>query len=464
MLKKVFYTVLLGIMFLISIGLQAQVYYNGCTATSTKQASAIGLNCSSTGNQSFASGNYALATGNNTTALGSFVQATATNAFTFGTGVSTSGYLTNSTANSFLFGFSNNPVLFAQFLSTSNEPRVGIGTRTPLHTLDVNGDVMLNNLCFAGTEMKIRKHITGPLPISESGQEDPEQGRGGVDIITIKSNGAVGINNNNPTAGLHVNGTLKSDILEVDYSGKMKNLELTGKPLPNGGILNPLHYLKIGNLWNFYYDGFNYKIGRNSLNGYYINNSPASCIYFTDGGSVIIGSASSGNIGSAINYSSSLGIDNNDIRVSTQLFYVEANSYFSKNVGIKESNPQYPLHVTGVSYLNGNTHITGNVGIGSAPSSTYKLAINGKIGCKEIVVTNSGWADYVFEPDYALMPLGELESFISENKRLPDVPSASHVEENGVELATMNVLLLKKVEELTLYILDLQKQIDELKK
>ena len=119
------------------------------------------------------------------------------------------------------------------------------------------------------------------------------------------------------------------------------------------------------------------------------------------------------------------------------------------------------LHVT--SYLNGTTHITGNVGIGSEPSLVYKLGVNGTIGCRKVVVTNTGWADYVFEQDYKLMPLNELESFIQDNKHLPEVPSASHVEENGVELSEMNVLLLKKVEELTLYILQQNQDIQTLK-
>jgi len=74
------------------------------------------------------------------------------------------------------------------------------------------------------------------------------------------------------------------------------------------------------------------------------------------------------------------------------------------------------------------------------------------------------WPDYVFSKNYNLMPLQELEQFVNENQHLPEIPSAAEVEENGIELGKMNVLLLKKIEELTLYVLDLQKQIDELKK
>jgi len=74
------------------------------------------------------------------------------------------------------------------------------------------------------------------------------------------------------------------------------------------------------------------------------------------------------------------------------------------------------------------------------------------------------WPDYVFAPDYRLRPLLELEQFIQQNKHLPEIPSAQEIEENGIDLGAMQSKLLLKIEELTLYILDLQKQIDELRK
>ncbi len=75
------------------------------------------------------------------------------------------------------------------------------------------------------------------------------------------------------------------------------------------------------------------------------------------------------------------------------------------------------------------------------------------------------WPDYVFGNDYKMMTISELESYVNENKHLPGIPSASEVEEEGsVDLGEMNTILLQKVEELTRYIINLQKQIDELKK
>ncbi|GAA0893132.1 hypothetical protein GCM10009122_28110 [Fulvivirga kasyanovii] len=108
---------------------------------------------------------------------------------------------------------------------------------------------------------------------------------------------------------------------------------------------------------------------------------------------------------------------------------------------------------------------TGNVGIGTNDPGSFKLAVEGKIGAREIQVTAvTPWPDYVFEEDYNLTDLSEVEQYIKENKHLPGVPTATEVEKDGVNLGEMNVKLLEKVEELTLYIIELKKEIDELKK
>jgi hypothetical protein len=101
----------------------------------------------------------------------------------------------------------------------------------------------------------------------------------------------------------------------------------------------------------------------------------------------------------------------------------------------------------------------GNVGIGTV-SPSEKLSVNGNIRAKKVIVTLSDWSDYVFEKNYKLRSLSSLESFINQNKHLPEVPSAKEVEQKGISVGENQALLLKKIEELTLYIIDQQKQID----
>jgi hypothetical protein len=85
-----------------------------------------------------------------------------------------------------------------------------------------------------------------------------------------------------------------------------------------------------------------------------------------------------------------------------------------------------------------------------------------KIFAEEIEVKELGWSDFVFEQNYDLLSLNDVESFIRQNKHLPGVPSAKEVQQNGINLAKMNSILLQKIEELTLYLLDLNKKIEQL--
>jgi len=100
----------------------------------------------------------------------------------------------------------------------------------------------------------------------------------------------------------------------------------------------------------------------------------------------------------------------------------------------------------------------GNVGIGVTPQN--KLDVNGTIRAKEIIV-ESDWADFVFEDDYKLPSLQEVEAHIKEFGHLPDIPTENDVQEQGVSLGEMNARLLQKVEELTLYTLDQEERLQK---
>ncbi len=101
---------------------------------------------------------------------------------------------------------------------------------------------------------------------------------------------------------------------------------------------------------------------------------------------------------------------------------------------------------------------TGNIGIGTT-TPTEKLSVNGKIRAKEIKVETSNWPDYVFKGDYKPTSLQETEAFIKIHKHLPEIPSAKEAEEHGISLGEMNTKLLKKIEELTLHLIEQNKEL-----
>ncbi|MEE3999167.1 hypothetical protein V1T75_02365 [Tenacibaculum sp. FZY0031] len=106
----------------------------------------------------------------------------------------------------------------------------------------------------------------------------------------------------------------------------------------------------------------------------------------------------------------------------------------------------------------------GNVGIGTA-NPDAKLSVNGTIHSKEVKVDLTGWPDYVFSKEYTLPSLYEVEKHINEKGHLQNIPSAKEVaKDGGIELGEMNRKLLEKIEELTLYTIQQEKSINELKK
>ncbi len=104
---------------------------------------------------------------------------------------------------------------------------------------------------------------------------------------------------------------------------------------------------------------------------------------------------------------------------------------------------------------------TGQLGLGTS-TPAYKLDVCGTIRAKEVRVA-TGWCDYVFADDYKLPALNDVEAFIKANKHLPDVTPGSIIESEGLEVGKTSAQMIKKIEELKLYVIDLQKQLNELK-
>ena len=102
----------------------------------------------------------------------------------------------------------------------------------------------------------------------------------------------------------------------------------------------------------------------------------------------------------------------------------------------------------------------GNVGIGTSSPGTNKLAVEGTIAARKVLVTVANpFPDYVFKAGYVLIPLDSVEEYIHANSHLPEMPSAASVEKNGLDLGSNQEALLKKIEELTLYIIQQNKQL-----
>ncbi|HAO27916.1 MAG TPA: hypothetical protein DCQ68_10030 [Chryseobacterium indologenes] len=149
------------------------------------------------------------------------------------------------------------------------------------------------------------------------------------------------------------------------------------------------------------------------------------------------------------------------------------NIYIGNNIAAVGTSPSNELNIG--NWIVGNN---GTIGIGqfttqlpadgvAADGQKYKLFVKDAIRTEKVkvdIASGNGWADYVFEKDYQLMSLNDLEKFIDKNGHLPEVPTTEEAIKNGIELKEMNILLLKKIEELTLYTLEQEKRIEALEK
>jgi len=259
--------------------------------------------------------------------------------------------------------------------------------------------------------------------------------------LTLSADGYVGIGTTSPAKKLHVVGdSYFNGNMGVGTSNPAKKLHVVGDTYLNGrlgvGTSDPLVNMQIGSIWTFYDGSANKIIGRNTYyngsNDVRIQQGVASRITFGGSGDIVFQTAPSGAAGSTVSTWNTMVMNN-----------------------------------------------SGDVAIGTTNANGYKLRVNGKINCTELVVSLGGregggdgdsddgaetkWPDYVFADDYNLRTLEDVTNYIQQNKRLPEMPSTTEVAENGINIGTMNTLLLKKVEELTLYILQQNDDIQSMK-
>ncbi|HYC72025.1 MAG TPA: hypothetical protein VEB66_12505 [Opitutaceae bacterium] len=311
---------------------------------------------------------------------------------------------------------------------------VGVGTLSPSESLEVvGGDIMTGKSLHVGP--------------ADNARYDDTSGPGGITASH---------------AGDYGNGTTLQ--VAKNASSGWANQYLN--------LIDPTtSYTDSGNRFiSFYYDGSHqWSLRGDSGSRLYISNEGSTADLIIPGGNVGLGtSAPSSRLHSAGIVSISQGPTNYLIDNTKTLRLGRYDTGSGVNYGYVQAPHGESIHIWNhATYSiaefrdNRDSIFYGNVGIGTT-SPSHKLAVNGTIRAKEVLVEATGWADHVFADDYRLAPLEEVEAHIRAKKHLPGIPSAATVAEQGISLGEMQARLLEKIEELTLHVIELKKEKREL--
>lgn len=155
-------------------------------------------------------------------------------------------------------------------------------------------------------------------------------------------------------------------------------------------------------------------------------------------------------------------------QIGARIGAVRYNKYQSNKAYVQQTALVFSTNIlgmnTGITDLEERMriHTNGFIGIGTT-SPNHLLDVNGTIRAKEVKIESTGWADFVFKPEYRLLPLSDVKFHIKEKGHLPNIPSEMEVKEKGVDVGEMQIQLLQKIEELTLYLIDQNQEIQILK-
>lgn len=258
------------------------------------------------------------------------------------------------------------------------------------------------------------------------------------------SNDRVGIGTTSPSATLHIvdAGTSGTTTLQLN-----SRILFRGDGVTNWGS-NAAHGL-------LSWDGFKAIIGaQNGMNLALFANG-AEKVTVTTLGNVGIGTTSPTeklDVNGVINSNTDIISTNGTVKA----FLSTSNSYNAGVVGT-QTNHDFAFYINSLPVARFTT--AGNFGIGTADTKGYKLAVNGGAIATSITVKlYADWPDYVFKPTYQLPKLSEVKSYIDQNQHLPDMPSEAEVKKDGINLGEMVKLQTKKIEELTLYLIEKDKE------
>ncbi len=275
--------------------------------------------------------------------------------------------------------------------------------------------------------------------------------------LFIRNDGYIGINTAMPLTRLHVDGELtvtalasRDKLVSADATGK---LILVDKPDgDNMGNCIPGFNIKLGTK-SISFDGTSAGLSVDIKNNILVSDN----LYIAN--SLVVGNTIYGKPFTEDNYKLQLNGSIHTDAAKIELCDGHADYWRSAKFLVQGPTADYQFFIdNATAFKFSKTVMT----VGNS-ESLMNLRVNGKIDANEVKVSLNHWNDYVFQDDFKLMPLSELELFVNANKHLPEIPTEKEVLNDGINVGEMNALLLKKIEELTLYIIDQQKQIDELK-
>ncbi len=399
-------------------------------------------------------------------------------------------------------------VLF--FLATSllTAQNVGIGTTTPAARLDVktpssyvaqfNGAAPMYMGIFEGDVYRgyWGSYAGNPEDVDFGTSSGNTLGKLHFTIqanprLTIGADGKVGIGTTNPAHLLHINGgdlfvQSSSGLIRFGYQGSNEwqmattggGADLRWYTTPDGGTtITPRHYFsQNGNMGVGGFSGPGVPLGRLDVIGAGATSGTNTFLLRNNLGDTLLRMRDDGRIGIGYNgssYGRTLNMGGTGINFYTAneaafggaVFPTDTSLVIWSNSGANNYlvlQPSWGNTGIGTYSPNAKLHINGTQLIGSTSdriAAGYNLSVHGKIIAEEVKVQlYAAWPDYVFSNNYKLMPLEQLEQSINTNKHLPNIPAAAEVEKNGIMLGDMNRRLMEKVEELTLYIIDLNKK------
>ena len=365
-----------------------------------------------TGLNGIALGSNATAGRNSTNgiAIGNYVTSNAANSYVFGMG-SSSASLTNSKPNSIMFGVTDNPTLTIWQPQGAALGYLGINTDTPEEQVHVMGKLLIETTdeISSGLQFKHTKNSKDiglpnepPGPYTPSYYWDIYSNADGLIFKTITKNGII---------------IATSQKMIMSRNGNV-----------GIGVATPLAKLDVSGSFQ----------------------------------------ATSANVTGALTAQSAKITNALSAQSATIADTLKANTLSAQSANITKTVTTAILSVTQDATINNlltantltvNQHATINGIITMQNAQINNLLCAAEVRVKSVPC----WSDFVFAKDYKLPALNDVEQFITENQHLPNVPSAAEVKENGIDVGEMNAILLQKVEELTLYIIELQKQMNELK-